>query len=148
MIDKSPLKRLPAAGAGRCMRRAIVARSRPCSGGPMSKLSMFLCTTAVLAVSACISRSAATTPSPATLALYDVNAYQPAAAPAPVATRSAGGHSSGVTTIGDFVRSRNPQLQFCYEETRASNPTLAGSTTIGVLLGPDGTVTRADRLRR
>ena len=114
----------------------------------MSKLSMLVRTTAVLAVSACISRSAATPPSPATLAMYDVNAYQPAAAPAPVANRSTGGHSSGVTTIGDFVRSRNPQLQFCYEETRATNPSLAGSTTIGVLLGPDGTVTRADLLRR
>ena len=114
----------------------------------MSKLSMLVRTTAVLAVSACISRSAATKPSPATLALYDVNAYQPAAATVPVANRSTGGHSSGVTTIGDFVRSRNPQLQFCYEETRATNPTLAGSTTIGVLLGPDGTVTRADLLRR
>ena len=113
----------------------------------MSKLSMFVRTTAVLAVSACISRSAATTPSPSTLALYDANAYQPAAAPAPVVNRSAGGHSSGVTTIGDFVRSRNPQLQFCYEETRASNPSLAGSTTIGVLLGPDGSVTRVDMLR-
>jgi hypothetical protein len=111
-------------------------------------LSTLARTTAVLAVSACISRSAATTPSPATLALYDVNAYQPTAAAAPVANRNSGGHSSGVTTIGDFVRSRNPQLQFCYEETRATNPALAGSTTIGVLLGPDGTVTRADLLRR
>ena len=114
----------------------------------MSKLSTLVRLAAVFAVSACISRSAATTPSPSTLALYDVNAYQPAAAPAPVAKRNTSGHSSGVTTIGDFVRSRNPQLQFCYEETRASNPSLAGSTTIGVLLGPDGTVTRADLLRR
>jgi hypothetical protein len=43
----------------------------------MSKLSTLVRTTAILAVSACVSRSAATTPSPATLALYDVNAYQP-----------------------------------------------------------------------
>ena len=114
----------------------------------MSKLSTLARTTAILAVSACISRSAATAPSQATLALYDVNAYQPTAAVAPAANRNSSGHSSGVTTIGDFVRSRNPQLQFCYEETRASNPALAGSTTIGVLLGPDGTVTRADLLRR
>src|SRR6476646_7031874 len=113
----------------------------------MSKLSMFVGTTAVLALSACVSRPVAT-PSPATLALYDVNAHQPAAAPAPTTARSTGGHSSGVTTIGDFVRSRNSQLQFCYEETRASNPGLAGSATIGVLLGADGAVTRIDILRR
>jgi len=113
----------------------------------MSKLSMFARAAAVLAVSACAAHPR--TPSPATLALYDANAYHPVAtADAPVVNRNPGGHSSGVTTIGDFVRSRNPQLQFCYEETRASNPGLAGSATIGVLLGPDGTVTRIDVLRR
>ena len=113
----------------------------------MSKLSIFARAAAVLAVSGCATH--AVTPSQATLALYDANAYRPApAAATPVVNRNPGGHSSGVTTIGDFVRSRNPQLQFCYEETRASNPGLAGSTTIGVLLGPDGTVTRIDVLRR
>ena len=113
----------------------------------MSKLSMFARASAVLAVSACMAHPA--TPSQATLALYDANAYHPVATPAtPVVNRNPGGHSSGVTTIGDFVRSRNSQLQFCYEETRASNPGLAGSATIGVLLGPDGTVTRIDVLRR
>ena len=113
----------------------------------MSKLSMFARATAVLAVSACATHPG--TPSPATIALYDANAYRPAPAEAaPVVNRNPGGHSSGVTTIGDFVRTRNPQLQFCYEETRASNPGLAGSATIGVLLGPDGTVTRVDLLRR
>src|SRR6476620_7583911 len=110
----------------------------------MSKLSTLVRTTAILAVPACISRPAATTPSPATLALYDVNAYHPTADAAPAKPRNTGGSSSGVTTIGDFVRGRSPQLQFCYEETRVSNPKLAGSTTIGVLLAPDGTVTRAD----
>jgi len=114
----------------------------------MSKLSILVRTAAILVVSACGS-SAARTPSQATLALYDVNAYQPTAAAAPTTTpRATGGHSLAATTIGDFVRSRNPQLQFCYEETRTTNPSLAGSATIGVLLGPDGSVTRADLLRR
>jgi hypothetical protein len=114
----------------------------------MSMLSTLVRTTAILAVSACVSRSA--TPPQATIALYDANAHHPAAAALTpdAAPRKPDGSSLAMTTIGDFVRSRNAQLQFCYEETRASNPGLAGSTTIGVLLAQDGTVTRADLLRR
>ena len=113
----------------------------------MSKLSMIARTTAALALCACA--SASKTPSAATLALYDMTAYRPTATTdAPSVARDKGGSSSALTPIGDFVRSRNSQLQFCYEETRAKNPDLAGSATIGVLLAPDGTVTRADVLRR
>ncbi len=103
-------------------------------------------TAAALVVSACASRTA--TPPAATLALYEVNAPDMEAGVAPAERRGAGGNSSGAAAIGDFVRTRNPQLQFCYEETRRSSPDLAGSATIGVLLAPDGTVTRADVLRR
>lgn len=113
----------------------------------MSKLSTVLGMTAALAAIGCASQQAG--PTPATLALYDASAYHPTESTTPAAARrGSSGSSSGVTTIGDFVRSRNPQLQFCYEETRAANPGLAGSTTVGVLLAPDGTVTRADVLRR
>jgi TonB family protein len=116
----------------------------------MSKLSNLTFIGGALALAACVGRPATTPPSPATLALYDVNTPHPEA---PVSTpaaapRAAAGSSSGVTPIGDFVRSRNAQLQFCYQETRVSSPTLAGAVTIGVLLAPDGTVTRADVLRR
>jgi outer membrane biosynthesis protein TonB len=114
----------------------------------MSRLSTIARTTATLAVCACATGTASTTPSAATIALYDVNAYRPSPVEATTASRNSGVASSGVTPIGDFVRSRNPQLQFCYEETRAKNPGLAGSATIGVLLAPDGTVTRVDVLRR
>ena len=115
----------------------------------MSKLSTIARTAAALAVCACASGTASKTPSAATLALYDVNAYRPTSSTdAPAAARNSNGSSLGMTPIGDFVRSRNPQLQFCYEETRAKNPGLAGSATIGVLLAPDGSVTSADVLRR
>ena len=116
----------------------------------MSKLSTIARTAALMAVCACASSGASRTPSAATLALYDVNAYRPSsgeAAATPV-SRPSDGSSSALTAMGDFVRSRNPQLQFCYEETRAKHPQLAGSATIGVLLAPDGSVTRADVLRR
>lgn len=114
----------------------------------MSRLSTIARTTAALAVCACATGTASKTPSAATLALYDANAYHPAPVEAPATTRNPGVASSAAVPIGDFVRSRNPQLQFCYEETRATNPELAGSATIGVLLAPDGTVTRVDVLRR
>jgi hypothetical protein len=115
----------------------------------MSRLSTLARVSSALLVSGCIMHPATTTaPSAATLALYDVNAVHAAAAATPAAPRSANGSSSGVNPIGDFVRTRNAQLQFCYEESRAANPALAGSVTIGVLLAPDGGVTRADVLRR
>ena len=111
----------------------------------MSKISSLAFVTASLVLAGCAGHGAATTPSAATLALYDVNAPRTeAVATAPRPSVS----SSGVTPIGDFVRSRNAQLQFCYEESRVANPGLAGSVTIGVLLAPDGSVTRIDVLRR
>ncbi len=113
----------------------------------MPKVSALTFVAAALVVAGCISRPATTAPTAATIALYDVNAPRPEPAAA-AAARPAGGSSSGVTPIGDFVRTRGAQLQFCYQETRASSPTLAGAVTIGVLLAPDGSVTRADVLRR
>ena len=112
----------------------------------MSKLSTLASMTATLAVCACLARPAI--PSPATIALYDANTPRPDAMIAPVALRAPGGTSSAMTPIGDFIRTRSAQLQFCYQETRAMNPSLAGSVTIGVLLAADGTVSRADVLRR
>ena len=112
----------------------------------MSKLSSLAGMAATIAVCACLARPAM--PSPATLALYDANAPHVDAVASPSARHVTGGTSSAMTPIGDFVRSRAAQLQFCYQETRAVNPSLAGSVTIGVLLAADGTVTHADVLRR
>ncbi len=111
----------------------------------MPKLLTLVRMTATLAMCACVSRPAV--PSQATLALYDVHTEQPEALVSPV-RRAGSGNSSGMTSIGDFVRSRNQQLQFCYQDARSSNPDLAGSATVGVLLAPDGAVTRTDVLRR
>ena len=47
-----------------------------------------------------------------------------------IGTSSAAAPSHGSPAFGNFVRSRSPQLQFCYEDTRASTPYLAGSATI------------------
>ncbi|HEX2781187.1 MAG TPA: AgmX/PglI C-terminal domain-containing protein [Gemmatimonadaceae bacterium] len=115
----------------------------------MSRLSTIARTSIALAVCACASGTASKTPSAATLALYDVNAARPASAAAPAtAPRVTDASSSGVAPLGDFVRSRNPQLQYCYEETRAKHPALAGSATIGVMIAADGSVSRVDVLRR
>jgi len=54
----------------------------------------------------------------------------------------------GSPAFGNFVRSREPQLQFCYEDARAASPTLAGSATVAVTLAPDGNVLDAGIVRR
>jgi hypothetical protein len=70
------------------------------------------------------------------------------AAVAPVRPSGGGGNSSGAMAVGDFVRSRSPQLQFCYEETRAKTPNLAGSATVAVQLAADGGVNDASIVRK
>ena len=56
--------------------------------------------------------------------------------------------SLGSPAFGNFVRSREPQLQFCYADTRADNPNLAGSATVAVTLAADGNVLDAGIVRR
>ena len=56
--------------------------------------------------------------------------------------------SLGSPAFGNFVRSREPQLQFCYADTRAASPDLAGSATVAVKLAPDGNVLDAGIIRR
>ena len=71
------------------------------------------------------------------------------ASPAPEPMYAAGaGSSSGSASFGNFVRAREPQLQFCYQETRAASPALAGTATVTVALAPDGRVLSADIVRR
>lgn len=74
---------------------------------------------------------------------------------APVATNSASqmlpaaayGPSRGSPAFGNYVRAREPQLQFCYQETRAQNPSLVGSATVAVAVAPDGSVMNANIIR-
>jgi hypothetical protein len=91
-----------------------------------------MCTALVVAGSGCATR-------PATVA--SPTAYANAAMPA-------SGPSLGSPAFGNFVRTRGPQLQFCYEDTRAKSPDLAGSATVAVTLAPDGNVLDAGIIRR
>ena len=62
--------------------------------------------------------------------------------------RSTGRSSSGSAQFGNFVRARQPQLQFCFNEARRKHPKLAGSATVAVTLGDDGAVANAGIVRR
>jgi len=61
-----------------------------------------------------------------------------------VAARS----SHGSPKFGDFVRAREPQLQFCYAEARKKHPELTGSATVAVTLVDAGGVASATVVRR
>ena len=105
----------------------------------MRKFAITMSTTLGLALAACHTGPAAAK----NTAFYDV-----APASAPARPNGGGGNSSGAMAVGDFVRSRSPQLQFCYEETRAKTPTLAGSATVAVQLAADGGVSDAAIIRK
>lgn len=106
----------------------------------MRKLAITMSTTLGLAMVACLSR-----PEPHVVN-NAFNGIVPTAE-APIRSNS-GGNSSGAMAVGDFVRSRSPQLQYCYEETRAKTPKLAGSATVAVLLAANGGVSDADIVRK
>lgn len=42
--------------------------------------------------------------------------------------------------VGTFVRSYQPQLNFCYSEGRLLNPSLAGAASVAVVIAGDGEV--------
>ena len=54
----------------------------------------------------------------------------------------------GATALGNFVRGREPELRFCYEESLRRNPGLAGSVTVAITLSATGSITAADVTRR
>ena len=56
--------------------------------------------------------------------------------------------SHGSQAFGRFVRSREPQLQFCYREALSQSPDLAGSATIAVNLTDEGVVRDVAIVRR
>ena len=71
-----------------------------------------------------------------------------ALSPTPRARPSSPPGSRGSTAVGRFVRERNAQLQFCYDEARASRTNLAGTLTIAVSLGDGGEVRGSEIVRR
>ena len=63
-------------------------------------------------------------------------------APRPIDAPSVGGVQRDVAELGTFVRSRESQLRFCYNEYGLKvNPALAGSVSASVTLTPAGGVT-------
>jgi hypothetical protein len=109
----------------------------------MRKLAITMSTTLGLALAACHHGPAVAKQT----ALYDVLPVPAVSAPVRP-SGVGGGNSSGAMAVGDFVRSRSPQLQFCYEETRAKTPNLAGSATVAVQLAADGGVSDATIVRK
>jgi outer membrane biosynthesis protein TonB len=91
-------------------------------------------------VTGCATREASRSAPAAPLAA--LNASAPRARPA--STQG----SRGSTAVGRFVRERNAQLQFCYDEARASRTNLAGTLTISVSLGDGGEVLASEIVRR
>jgi hypothetical protein len=64
------------------------------------------------------------------------------APPRPIDAPAVGGLQRDVGELGTFVRSRESQLRFCYNEYGLKeNPSLAGSVTAAVSLTPGGGVT-------
>ena len=64
------------------------------------------------------------------------------AAPAPVRAENLGGNRRDVGELGQFVRSRESQLRFCYQEYGLkANPSLAGTVTVAISLTGGGDVT-------
>lgn len=104
----------------------------------MRRFTITMSTTLGLALVGCLNR-----PAQLNSAFYNVAPT----AEAPIRS-NAGGNSSGAMAVGDFVRSRSSQLQFCYEETRAKTPKLAGSATVAVLLAANGGVSDAAIVRK
>ena len=100
----------------------------------MRTLTTLLCSTLLLTAGACASRPKKEP--------IKASEFGPAITTAPAAP------SQGSPAFGNFVRSREPQLQFCYADTRAKNPELAGSATVAVTLSADGNVLDAGIVRR
>lgn len=66
-------------------------------------------------------------------------------APAPVRAEDIGGARRDVGELGDYVRSRESQLRFCYQEYGLkANPSLAGTINVAITMTGSGSVTGVD----
>jgi hypothetical protein len=71
------------------------------------------------------------------------------APPSVIHAENVGGPGRNVADLGDYVRGRNSQLQFCYSEYGLKvNPQLAGSVAVAVTLTSEGSVTGVDITKR
>lgn len=71
------------------------------------------------------------------------------APPRVVAPPVGGGPGRDVGELGSFVRSRESQLRFCYQEYGLkANPRLAGTVTINIVVAGSGSVSGANIARR
>lgn len=71
------------------------------------------------------------------------------AAPRVVAPPVGGGPGRDVGELGSFVRSREPQLRFCYTEYGLKvNPRLAGSVSVNIGVAGNGSVSSVNIARR
>src|SRR5919204_3234769 len=115
------------------------------SGGPMQR---YVSSVSAMLLLACGGHAAVHAPAPAIPAAARADAAPaPEGAPA-LATPTSHRGSRGGAAFGDFVRSREPQLQFCYQAARAHNPALAGSATVAVSFSEAGDVTGVAITRR
>ena len=71
------------------------------------------------------------------------------AAPSVIHAEKIGGPGRNVSDLGDYVRNKNSQLQFCYSEYGLKqNPGLAGTVTVAITMTGAGSVTGTDITRR
>lgn len=71
------------------------------------------------------------------------------APPSVIRAEKIGGPGRNVSDLGNYVRGRQSQLQFCYEEHGLKvNPNLAGTVTVAVTLTGAGNVTGVEIARR
>ena len=71
------------------------------------------------------------------------------APPRPIDAPAVGGVQRDVAELGTFVRGRESQLRFCYNEYGLKvNPTLAGSVSAAVTLTPTGSVSGVNMTNR
>ena len=101
-----------------------------------------------LALGGCSVRASRPAMSTATSATLAAPAPSYAATDNLASARAPDAASHGSQAFGRFVRSREPQLQFCYREALSASPDLAGSATIAVLLSDEGLVKDAGIVRR
>jgi hypothetical protein len=70
-------------------------------------------------------------------------------APRPIDVPAIGGARRDVSELGTFVRGRESQLRFCYNEFGLKvNPALAGSVTAAITLTGSGSVSGVDITNR
>lgn len=103
---------------------------------------------AVLLLSACGGSSGPAFPVPAKRVAPLPASTMAAPTTAAPTTPGSDASSLSVEDVGSFVRARQPQLHYCYQQGLEKNPALAGSATVSVTLAGDGKVKNVGVLER